>query len=748
MKDTLINLRNIFLYCGLSKEEYNSVKQKAFSSNLNLWKVLNVLMAGAYFIVAVLVYLSKGKVATSIPSIMCIYMLAISFCFLVVFDKASYTSQVIIYLTVFLIYLSVITLCMEVSFAFTTGFFVTLILLPCFLLGRPWIVSAFIALAFGAFLLTQQNLTESDWSTAELVYSFICSLIGIALHIYYNCIRMRGYVLTKASDDAAVEARATGEEMRQLNKTLRLMSESTVDLLGDVVESRDAESGSHVHRVKGFSYTLARQVMQDLPEYQLDDYTVDLIAATSVLHDVGKIAIPDAILCKPGKLTPEEFDIMKTHCEKGCVIINKLTNKWSRDYLDTGLAICYCHHEKWDGKGYPRGIKGDEIPISAQIVSIADIYDALTTKRVYKDAYSFETAYSMIINGECGAFSEKLLECFKKCRRKFETIAANPESFRFIGRDYELVSVSSPSESFVIGLHDQNRTLQEKARLSEEISVLESISDSFYYVCYVNMVNNSVKSFKADERFTRMLNSYGDMPSNLKFDKLLNSIIVSEDYPEFRTATHRETAVPEVLRTGRLFTDFRIRLDDGIHFCRMKIALNPYDKNAVIIAIIKRDEEHARETEYARVQQELETAKKEIEAREKLADRLAVIDSISGEYDYVCTLNAETWDVTVYRAVDWIQDMFKNLEDIVVSPEVRDAVLKGTIYPADFEQFKAASMHPAVMKGLSTKGEYCVNYRAYKYGSLVNYQTRYTLDANDHKRIIIGLRCLGPAEES
>lgn len=206
-------------------------------------------------------------------------------------------------------------------------------------------------------------------------------------------------------------------------ETLRKRSEQLVDIIGSLVETRNMESRGHIRRMKAFTGLLATEIMKAYPEYNLDRETVAIISATSAFHDMGKIAIPDAILFKPARLTLEEFDVMKTHTTMGCEMLDKMGDIWDENYKKTAYEICRHHHEKFDGHGYPDGLKGDEIPISAQIVSVADIYDALVCVRVYKDAYSPEQAYRMIITGECGAFNPKLMECFRNCAEQFAIIA-------------------------------------------------------------------------------------------------------------------------------------------------------------------------------------------------------------------------------------------------------------------------------------------------------------------------------------
>lgn len=204
---------------------------------------------------------------------------------------------------------------------------------------------------------------------------------------------------------------------------LKKNNERIIEILGTVVENRNLESGQHIKRVKGFTRILAVQVMKDYPEYGLDEDEIEKIVYASSLHDIGKIAISDKVLLKPGRLTDEEYEYMKSHTTKGCEIIDSIEDIWDDEYRQTCSEICRHHHERYDGKGYPDGLKGDDIPISAQIVSIADVYDALVHERVYKDAIPKEEAYNMILQGECGVFSPKLMECFRKTKKEFEKMA-------------------------------------------------------------------------------------------------------------------------------------------------------------------------------------------------------------------------------------------------------------------------------------------------------------------------------------
>ena len=204
---------------------------------------------------------------------------------------------------------------------------------------------------------------------------------------------------------------------------LRRSNDNMVAALSSIIEYRSMESGQHILRIRHFVKLLLEELMRCCPEYQLTEQTIHIISSASALHDVGKISIPDAILMKPGKLTAEEMEIMRQHTLKGCAILSRLHSLGDEEYLRYAHNICHYHHERWDGKGYPEGLAGDDIPICAQAVALADVYDALTTTRVYKDAYSFDTAVNMILNGECGIFSPKLLECFKHITGDYEALA-------------------------------------------------------------------------------------------------------------------------------------------------------------------------------------------------------------------------------------------------------------------------------------------------------------------------------------
>lgn len=215
--------------------------------------------------------------------------------------------------------------------------------------------------------------------------------------------------LEEKVEEQVVELKAKAEELRKSKLAI-------IDVIGTIVESRNLESGEHIQRVKTYTNIIANKIKDLYPEYGLTDELIKLITNASALHDIGKISIPDNVLLKPGKLTKEEFEIMKTHTTEGCKILQNIKNAWSEDFATIAYQICRYHHERYDGSGYPDKLAGDDIPIAAQIVSIADVFDALINKRCYKDALPYEVAIEMIVGGDCGVFSEKLLKCFLESR--------------------------------------------------------------------------------------------------------------------------------------------------------------------------------------------------------------------------------------------------------------------------------------------------------------------------------------------
>lgn len=278
-------------------------------------------------------------------------------------------------------------------------------------------------------LITGESVKDSE----DKAYSF-----GVAdvMHkpFYPHIVRRRSkniIELYQNKHNMEVRLKEQEEAIMAKEKEIRQNNEFMIDALSSVVEFRSAETGEHVRRIKYFTRIMLKYLAKYFPKYGLTSDQIDEIARASALHDIGKIGIPDAILLKPGRLTPDEFEIMKTHTTIGCDILENFKENQSREFYRYCYDICRYHHERWDGNGYPDHLVGDEIPISAQIVAVADVYDALVSPRVYKSVYANNIAFDMIMNGECGQFSPDVLECFELAKADFFNIVEVIKMFDF-----------------------------------------------------------------------------------------------------------------------------------------------------------------------------------------------------------------------------------------------------------------------------------------------------------------------------
>lgn len=200
------------------------------------------------------------------------------------------------------------------------------------------------------------------------------------------------------------------DQIYEKEKSTNLM----INILSHVVEFRNGESGLHVIHVQNITKIILEKYAEKYPDSGLTESSIATISLASSLHDIGKISIPESILNKPGKLTDEEFAIMKTHSSVGASMLESLSFGSNDPLIKIAYEVSRWHHERHDGRGYPDKLEGDQIPLSAQAVSVADVYDALTSERVYKKAFTHEKAIDMILGGECGTFNPRILECLKE----------------------------------------------------------------------------------------------------------------------------------------------------------------------------------------------------------------------------------------------------------------------------------------------------------------------------------------------
>lgn len=243
-----------------------------------------------------------------------------------------------------------------------------------------------------SFIERAYDLGASDYITRPFDARVVCRRVSNTLMLYAKQKRL---------------VQMVAEQVYEKEK----VSNTMISILSHIVEFRNNESGLHVVHIRTITELLLRRLRKKTDRYPLTEADISLISTASALHDIGKINIPEQILNKPGRLTKEEFEIIKTHSAVGEHMLRQIPFNQNEPLVKIAREICRWHHERWDGRGYPDGLKGDEIPISAQVVSLADVYDALTSERCYKAAFDHETALNMIVNGECGAFNPLLLEC-------------------------------------------------------------------------------------------------------------------------------------------------------------------------------------------------------------------------------------------------------------------------------------------------------------------------------------------------
>lgn len=212
-----------------------------------------------------------------------------------------------------------------------------------------------------------------------------------------------------------------------------------INIFSHAIETRNAESGNHTLHIQTITRLLLSHLVGITDKYNLSESEISMISSVAALHDIGKIAIPESILNKPGKLSAEEWEIMKSHTTVGDQFLSHMEDLSKERYMITAHEIVRWHHERWDGKGYPDGLSGDAIPISAQVVALADVYDALTSERCYKKAFSHEVSIQMICQGECGEFNPLLIRCLMEIGDDLkEHLDSDMSSFDYLDEAYSV----------------------------------------------------------------------------------------------------------------------------------------------------------------------------------------------------------------------------------------------------------------------------------------------------------------------
>jgi putative two-component system response regulator len=240
--------------------------------------------------------------------------------------------------------------------------------------------------------------------------------------------RVKAHLLIKATADFLKDKAAFLEgEVEKRTRMIVAVQDVTTQALASLAETRDNETGNHIRRTQFYVRALAEK-LRERPQFaaHLNPNQVEVIFKSAPLHDIGKVGIPDRILLKPGRLDPDEFEIMKTHAVLGKEAIEHAEHQLGKEveFLSCAKEIAWSHHERWDGKGYPRGLQGEDIPLSARLMSVADVYDALISKRVYKDAMPHEQAEKIILEGRGTQFDPDVVDTFAAITGKFQAIAA------------------------------------------------------------------------------------------------------------------------------------------------------------------------------------------------------------------------------------------------------------------------------------------------------------------------------------
>lgn len=427
-----------------------------------------------------------------------------------------------------------------------------------------------------------------------------------------------------------------------------------IDALSSVIEYRSLESGQHIKRIRMLTKALLEEVRQNCPEYGLNEHKINAIASASAMHDIGKIAIPDNILNKPGKLTPEEFEIMKTHSVKGCEILESLARMDNKEYLRYAYNICRHHHERWDGNGYPDGLAGDAIPICAQVTGIADAYDALTSDRVYKKAIPHEQAVEMILNGECGTFSPRLLECFKNVKHQMAELVKRYADGKLT--EEEAAQKNRPADAF----RQENISAFEKERMK--------------YLAMLRYVDVTVAEIDLASNSWQLVYSYGSRGQSLlkgdTIDAIAKTYLEEIVHPEDRDQARRmwEHGLADFFAEGRFRQTWVHRVKDE------------YDREwkQIEMTIVRLDTEHLQQKKGLILWKQIE--------EDCLSDKKPVIDDshvFRSIFHGVRQLRNDKWLTIEYMEEFFlgysrqeIEERFDNRYINLIHPEDRSHVIR------------------------------------------------------------------------
>lgn len=272
------------------------------------------------------------------------------------------------------------------------------------------------------FLTAKSTMEDEEYGLSLGAVDYITKPISPPIVLA----RIKAHLQVKRAADILHDQNAwLAREVARRTRQIENIQDVTIFALASLAETRDNETGNHIRRTQHYVRTLAR-VLQGQPGFaELNDESIELLFKSAPLHDIGKVGIPDSILLKPAKLTAEEFEVMKTHTTLGhdAIVMAESMLESPADFLRYAKEIAWCHQEKWDGSGYPRGLKGTEIPVSARLMALADVYDALISARVYKPAFSKEVAAQILREGRGRHFDPAVVDAFDLVEQQFSAIA-------------------------------------------------------------------------------------------------------------------------------------------------------------------------------------------------------------------------------------------------------------------------------------------------------------------------------------
>lgn len=289
---------------------------------------------------------------------------------------------------------------------------------------RPIVYSIFAAIIFVSAELLSNSL-EPVYQipiNSLVIIKSVNTFFGVFLILL--CVFIYAFIVNQIEEHLETQVEKQTLAIKQKNKKVDELQNHIIYSLASLVENRDSDTGAHINRTSSYMQTIAKAAKEKglYKEILTDDY-ITVLGKAAPLHDIGKIVVPDAILKKPGKFTDEEFNLMKTHTIRGADIVQEIVGvSEDKVYIKTAQDIALYHHEKWNGQGYPYGLSQEEIPLCARIMALADVFDALVTKRCYKDAMSMDDAFEIIIKGSGTQFDPLLVEIFIESRPEIEEV--------------------------------------------------------------------------------------------------------------------------------------------------------------------------------------------------------------------------------------------------------------------------------------------------------------------------------------